>query len=146
MSKRAKIPQPVLKASRTAKPKVENKISVSFQFLTKNNRHNFNFFSKTNFRLKTSAFEQLFEFLQTLTSKTQLEIANLPKERGFELIALSQLKFKPALTLGQDTKICVFRFGDNSNGGDYRLLGFFEHGQNVLEIIGFDFDYSAYNH
>jgi len=149
LSKRGKVPQPNLRASRDLKPTPENKISISLRYLTKSKQHNFEFFSAKDFRKKAQAFEQFLEFLRRLTAKTQLEISALSKTNdcGFEQIPLQQMKFKPDGTnLGQDTKIWVFRFGDSGNSGDYRLLGFFEDKQSVLNIIGFDFDYSAYEH
>lgn len=149
MSRRGKPPQINLRASRDLKPTPESKISISLRYLTKNKQHNFEFFSAKDFRQKAQAFEQFLDFLRRLTAKTQLEIISLSKtdDCGFEQILFQQINFKPdGTTLGQDAKIWVFRFGDNGNGGDYRLLGFFEDKQPVLSIIGFDFDYSAYKH
>ena len=139
MNKRSKAPQqPKLKANRKLTPKVEPKISVSLQYLTKGKDHNFDYFSAKDFRTKAQAFEQLLEFLRRLTAKTLLAISSLPKDVdcGFEQLPFQQMKFKPdGIKLGQDAKIHVFRFG---NGGNYRLLGFFEY--DVLQIIGFDFN------
>ena len=149
MSKHGKAPQLNLRASRDLKPTPENKISISLRHLTKNKQHNFEFFGAKDFRKKAQVFDQFFKFLQRLTAKTQLEISTLSKtdDCGFEQIPFQQIKFKPnGTTLGQDTKIWVFRFGDNVSGGDYRLLSFFEDKHPVLNIIGFDFDYSAYKH
>lgn len=149
LSKHGRVPQPNLRASRDLKPIPESKISISLRYLTKNKQHNFEFFSVKNFRKKAQAFEQFLDFLRRLTAKTQLEISMLSKtdDCGFEQIPFQQMNFKPEGTaLGQDAKIWVFRFGDNGNGGDYRLLGFFEDKYSVLSIIGFDFDYSAYKH
>lgn len=100
-------------------------------------------------RDKVTALEEFLKFVQRLTAKTQLEISSLSKEYdcGFEQMAFAQINCNPhGITLGKDTKICIFRFGDNENGDDYRILGFFENKQAVFHIIGFDFDYSAYKH
>ena len=142
MSRRGKVPQSSgLKLNREVKLKVEQKISASFQYLTTNKQHNFEYFGH-DFRAKGQAFEYLLEFLRRLTAKTLLEVSSLRKtdDCGFEQLPHQQIKFKPVgITLEQDAKIHVFRFGS-----DYRLLGFFERA--VLNIIGFDFNYSAYKH
>lgn len=148
LSKVAKSPQSKLKARRETSPLLSPTISVTLRYLTTNKNFNFESFGK-NFRTKAIAFEQLTEFLRRLTAKTLLQISPLSKtdDCGFETLAFAQIKFKPdGITLGKDTKIHIFRFGSNGTGGDYRLLGFFETGQAILNIIGFDFNYSAYEH
>ena len=145
MSKKGKAPNPQLNASRETKPKVESKISISLEHLTLNKNYNFDFFGK-NFRAKAQALENFIEFLILLTAKTPLEIISLPKEKncGFEQIPFQQIKINPhGIELGQDTDITVFRFGA---GNKYRLLGFFSIKEPVLNVIGFDFDFSAYEH
>ena len=42
-----------------------------------------------------------------------------------------------------DEKVIVFRFGINSG---YRLLGIKGNDSNILYVIGYDFDFSAYDH
>ena len=146
MSRPVKPPQQKIKARRETSPVFNPKISVTLQYLTTNKTFNFEFFGK-NIRNKITAFEQFTEFLKRLTSKTPLQISTLSKtdDCGFETMTFAQIKFNPRnVVLGNDTKIHVFRFGNNGNGGDYRLLGFFETGQAILNIIGFDFNYSAY--
>jgi len=118
LSRHAKAPQPKLKASRDSKPIAEGKISVSFRYLSQNKQRNFEFFSQKDFRGKAVAFEQLLEFLQRLTAKTQLEISPLSKDDdcGFEQMPFAQMNCNPdGIALGKDTKICVFRFGSGGN-------------------------------
>lgn len=113
--------------------------------MTTNKDFNFRFFNK-ELRAEVQFFEQLIEFLKKLTAKTELDIIGLDKRKecGYETLEFEEINFKPAnCTLSKDAKICVFRFGD---GDKYRLLGFFEKKQTALNIIGFDFNYSAYDH
>lgn len=145
MKKIPKYPSTKQKASHEQKPKVPQKIAVSFADLTTNKDYNFDYFSGSDLKGKLKAFEQFTAFLQRLTSQTRLDISKKSKKDdcGLETIDLKFLKFKPNVSLGSDTKIDVFRFGN----GKYRLIGFFEKEQdNVLKILGFDFDYSAYEH
>ena len=144
-----KKPSPVIKPKAGQNSTEEKCISVSFRFLSKNKARNFEFFGDKNRRQKSNALEQLFEFLQRLTSKTKLESSRLARDRdcGFECIKAENVNCTPhGYVLRADSSIFVFRFGDNGNGGDYRLLGFFEEETSVLYVIGFDFDYSAYRH
>lgn len=127
----------------------ENFISVSFRYLSNNRRRNFEFFDSKRWREKAQALGQFFSFLQRLTNKHRLEIMRLPKDAdcGFENLPFGTVNCTPnGYNTPTDKSISVFRFGDNGNGGDYRLLGFFESNSPVLYIIGFDFDYSAYQH
>ena len=141
-------------------PKQDNKVdvnnvkepqalSVTFRYLSKNKARNFEFFGHKDLRRKADALEQLIAFLQRLTSKTLLEVLKLPKDKdyGCESMKYSAVNCRPHLcTLEADDLIFVFRFGDNGSGGDYRLLGFFEDRSAVFNVIGVDFDYSAYQH
>lgn len=48
----------------------------------------------------------------------------------------------PDKNISYDTKLYVFRFGN-----DYRLIGYKSNRcRAALHIIGFDFDYSLYDH
>ena len=148
MNRRGKVLQSNLKASRESKPKIESKISISLQYLSTNKQRNFDFFAK-NFRDKATSLDSFIKFVQRLTSKTQLEISALSKtdDCGFEQMPFAQINCNPhGVTLGKDTKICVFRFGERDDSDKYRVLGFFDNKQPILHIIGFDFDYSAYKH
>lgn len=145
MSKKVKSPKTNLCVPRNLKLEPEEKVAVSFQYLTKNGEHNFDHFKKNKSEgLQTAT--KLLEFLKRLTTKTMTEILGYSKKNdcGFETITAEQLKFNPdGYTLGNDAKVSIFRFG---NGDHFRLLGFFDVASSVLNIIGFDFDYSAYSH
>ena len=63
------------------------------------------------------------------------------KEIGFESIPSKQLKLQPKnLSLPPDSKVLCIRFKKQT----YRMLGI--KNKDVFHVIGFDFDYSAYNH
>lgn len=148
MNKKGKKPETNLRTNRDIKPKEKSKISISFQYLTTNKEFNFHFFNK-EFRAKAQVFEQLIEFLKRLTTKTLTDISKLRKEQDcdFEILEFKQINFTPDnYNLSKNAKIHDFRFGNNNNGGNYRLLGFFEYNQSILNVIGFDFNYSSYEH
>lgn len=61
---------------------------------------------------------------------------------GSETILKSQVRFQPSgFIMSEDEKVYVLRFGA---GMKYRLLGV--RRENVLCVIGYDFNYSAYDH
>ena len=147
--KRGKIQAPQIQAKNRPLPKIESKISISLRHLSKNKQRNFDFFTDKNFRQKEKAFSQFIDFLKRLTDKTRLEISSKSKfeDCGFENIRYQYVNCIPDnCELSKDTNISVFRFGDNASNGDYRVLGFFNEGSQTFNIIGFDFDYSAYKH
>lgn len=144
MSRQPKAPQLNLCANKNITPTVEPNISVSLQYLSKNKQRNFEFFAK-NWRAKETALIQFVELLKRLTSKTRLQISSIPKENdcGFEKIPFEQINCTPdGFKFGKGDDIFVFRFCNR----EYRLLGFFEEKVPVFNIIGFDFDHSAYPH
>lgn len=119
--------------------------SFSFIHLTKNKNYNFEYFSKNKSELKEK---------QANLTKRLIEISQEPwdnwnhrrKDIGIETLSFDQINFKPNnLELSPDEKIIVFRF----SSGNCRMLGIkgkFCSTCATYYIIGFDFDYSAYNH
>ena len=147
--KRGKIPFSQVQAKNRQPIKTEKTISISLCYLSKNKNRNFNFFSDKNLRQKEKVLTDFFDFVKRLTGKTRLEILskNKSSDCGFENLNFQNIKFKPdGVELSKDTNISVFRFGDNNSGGNYRVLGFFSEDNPIFNIIGFDFDYSAYEH
>ena len=144
MSKQPKAPHTNFRASEHITPTFEGNISVSLQYLSKNKQRNFEFFSK-NLRTRLKALEEFLDLLKRLTSKTRLEISSIPKESdcGFEEIPFEQINCSPdGIILDKGANIFIFRFCN----GKYRLLGFFTEKAPVFNVIGFDFNYSAYSH
>ena len=92
--------------------------------------------------------KKLFEKLEELSKLTWKELQNRPKEAGYETIPISQFKIdltniKNDLNLADDSKIIVFRF----NNQNARLLGVrSQECSSILYIIGYDWDFSAYDH
>lgn len=92
--------------------------------------------------------EKLFEKLEEISKLTWNELQNRPRETGYEMIPISEFNInlediKRQLKLSDDSKIIVFRFGSQK----YRLLGVrSQECSSILYIIGYDWDYSAYDH
>lgn len=73
---------------------------------------------------------------------------NRPRETGYEMIPISDFfinldNIKEDLSLSDDSKIIVFRFNNQKN----RILGVrSQECSSILYIIGYDWNYSAYDH
>lgn len=113
-----------------------------FKYLTTNKRYNFEHFSNVQEQLKNKSL--ILDEIIRLQQKTWMEWGLEGKKTGFESIYINQLNFKPKeLILSNDTKVIVFRI----NSQNWRIIGIrSEYFKSVLHIIGFDFDFSAYNH
>lgn len=118
-------------------------ISFSFEYLTSNNEFNFNYFKDSSDKLE--AYGSFIEKLIELSGITWKKILLSRKNVGIETIPYHEIKFSGNNTeniLSSDSKIFVIRF----NKQKYRLLGFKKNSSSAFQIIGFDFNYSAYHH
>lgn len=89
----------------------------------------------------------LGELLEELSKNTWQELTQRSKYQkgGFEKIPYSSCKESifNKFKITPDTSIYSFRFG---KGDAYRLLGIKPTSCHKLNILGYDFDYSAYDH
>ena len=124
-------------------------VSFNFRYLTDNKNYNFDYFGKKELRKCSEAYSQLYSKLKVLSENDMRCWKQAGKVSVYELIPFNEFseQFQSILSnvdiVGKDSKIAVFRFGQN----DYRIIA--KEGINqrdILYIIGFDFDYSAYNH
>lgn len=116
-----------------------------FKYLTTNSNYNFDFFGKdTNKRRDASV--ALIERLEEISKLDWKEFYLCDKKHGCETMDITFLNFKICdelrSTLTNDTKFLSIRFKNQK----YRLIGIRKSTCAVLHIIGYDFDYSAYNH
>lgn len=120
-------------------------IKFSWQYLTTNKTHNFERF-KGEWRQELSARQDLSDLVRDLCSSTwtQALLRRKNEKHGAETLSMDDLRFAAnGYQFSDDQKVIVFRFGGNSS---YRLLGVKGNESNVLYVIGYDFDFSAYNH
>lgn len=124
-----------------------NHIILSFKYSI--NNKNYTIEKQTNSREKCNkVIQKLFDRLEEISKLTWKELQNRPKETGYEMIPISEFNInlaniKKCLNLSDDSKIIVFRF----NNQKCRILGVRSaECSSILYIIGYDWDYSAYNH
>lgn len=124
-----------------------NHILLSFKYSIKNKNYTIEKITGANQKCN-KIMKKLFEKLQEISKLTWKELQNRPRESGYEMIPISQFKIdltsiKEELKLADDSKIIVFRF----NNQDVRLLGVrSQECSSILYVIGYDWDFSAYNH
>lgn len=122
-------------------------ITLSFEYSIKDKKHLIEMKTKAKEKCN-KIIENLFKKLQEISTLTWKELQNRPKETGYETIPISEFKInfeniKQELKLSDDSKIIVFRF----NNQQCRILGVrSKECSSILYIIGYDWDYSAYNH
>lgn len=123
-------------------------ISFSLKYLTNNKNFNFSYFGK-DIRKSQSAYEMFLIRMQELC-KQDMKLAKINgKISGCEPIPYKQLSLSMQAIcdsveiISKESILSVFRFGENK----YRILCKTDLSHpNLLHIIAFDFNYSAYNH
>jgi|GEM_PF-2061994 len=117
--------------------------AFSFRHLTANKAYNFEYFKKSQ-NERSAMLEALAVRIAEITSKSYEHWFSLPKKTGCETMPYWQFKeIKPnAINISKDDKVYVFRF----NHQEYRILGIRNGKCPTLQVIGFDFDHSAYKH
>ena len=116
-----------------------------FKHITTNRHYNFHYYnSNKQYREKAESLESLLSRLHELSSTDWKALMTLEKKNGLETIPFGQMQFSPSsFTIGDDEKVYSFRFNKDKNriicakANDCRL---------TLHVVGFDFDFSAYNH
>ncbi len=135
---------PPLKMTKPTQPvKVPDKPVLSFAYLTTNSKYNFDYFGKDKHNRITAKAELIDRLIQ-LTQETWVYWQSLSKfQGGLETLKASDICFSPKdYEFSEDEKVIVFRFCS----GDYRIIGFQNSSSPTYYIIGFDFNYSAYDH
>lgn len=131
------------------KAEIENKrechkcVAFSFSYLTTNNAYNFDYF-KRDTNNKNNARMGILSKLEKMCSMTWKELFALPRELGVEYEMISP-SFKPkGYDLRKGEKIIISRFRANDFEG--RIIGIKHPHCSIFHVIGYDFDFSAYDH
>lgn len=123
-------------------------ISFSFKYLTSNKEHSFAYFN-SDMRNSHTAYEALVQRMQELCNTDMNYAKMIGKISGCEPIPYKRLS--PSMqsicdsveVISKDSSLSVFRFNQNN----YRLLCKTDiNHPNLLYVIAFDFNYSAYDH
>lgn len=118
----------------------------SFKDLTTNSSYNLDNLPIGTARSTT--IDLLFDKLKELSNKKWIYWHQNHKSIGLETMTYDSLNFSahPDAVISKDTKVYVFRFDTYLGTGKGRIIGYKKSPCAVLHIIGFDVDFSAYNH
>ena len=123
-------------------------VSFNFKYLTDNKSFNFEYFSN-DMRNRHDAYEALCKRLQELSCFGIDKLMYMQKTQRCESIPYINFddSFKSVLdkieVVSKDSKLWIFRF----SSGNYRIIAKSNVlDGNILYIVGFDFDHSAYDH
>lgn len=116
--------------------------SFSFEYLTNQSKFNFEYFKHDKTACE-KAQAALIEKILLLSTFKWKELDNFSKKIGFELLPKNEVKVKlNHINKEVPEQFMVFRFFKEK----YRIIGFKESNNPIYFIVGFDFDYEAYNH
>ena len=112
----------------------------SFNYMTKNKKFNFEHKDKVLIKKFSCLLLQKIKELENKFTIKQLFV--LHNKKVFESLCINKINFSPCgITVSSDTKIYVFRVTK-----DYRMICLYSDIAPIFHIIGFDFDFSAYDH
>lgn len=118
----------------------------SFQSMTRNPRYNLSSLKSGTEREQT--LDGLYRRLTELSSETWLYWMQKPRQTGLETMSYDEINFTaaPDSKLTKDTVLYVFRFDTYLGAGKGRIIGYKNSPCAVFHIIGYDIDFSSYDH
>ena len=119
--------------------------TFSFRHLTANSKYNFGYFNASQSAKMKEAKHSLYDRIEALTRQEWKYWGSLGKANGYETIEFSRLKLAPIdLKITKDNKIYIFRFEIGKKSA--RIIGYKKGSCPIIHVIGYDFDFSAYDH
>lgn len=121
-------------------------VLFSFAYLTSHKEHNLDYFHKHPGGNEARSLIHLLDNLQFWSASTWNQLKELShKERGYEEIGVDELRTNILdnlpVALSATDKVTIFRFGESG-----RLAGIHPEDSPVFYVLGFDFDFSLYDH
>lgn len=119
---------------------------LSFQYMTRNHAHDLSSLLSGEEREKTLL--GLYRKCVELTQHTWTELLMMPKSQGFETIQYGQLYFRafPDSHLSKDTTVYVIRFDSHLGSDQGRIIGYKQSPCATFHVIGYDLNFTAYDH
>lgn len=119
---------------------------ISFRSMTRNARYDLSTLRQGSEREQT--LSGLYRRLTELTGHTWLYWTQQPKRIGLETMKYDDIQFEADANanLTKDTTLYIFRFDTHIGEGKGRIIGYKNAPCAVYHIIGYDIDFSAYNH
>lgn len=120
----------------------------SFRYMTSNKRYSLSYLDAIQGASREKTLKSLYDKLETLSCYPWLYWTQQRKNIGLETIMYERIKFEPkqGANLSKDSTLYIFRFDTYQGNGKGRIIGFKSTPCSVFQIIGYDFDFSAYDH
>lgn len=121
---------------------------LSFRYMTTNKSHSLKFLDSLDIYARECTMRCLLSQLEDLTRYPWIYWMENRKKTGLETVSYDALKFASAseANLTKDTTLYIFRFDTYQGPGKGRMIGFKRAPCAVYHIIGYDFDFTAYQH
>ena len=121
---------------------------VSFRYMTANKDFTVECLERLSGQQRETTLLNLYRKLVELSSRPWSYWLQQRKASGMESMDYSRLHFQANQDAGltSDTKVYILRFDTHLGSGKGRIIGFKQSPCAVLHIIGYDFDFSSYNH
>jgi len=123
----------------------EQYLWFSFRYMTANRRHSLEYLNEGQLR---DTLPHLMEKLEEMGQHTWEYCLSRPKGVGMETIPYDRLRFAPGndFIITKDEKVYILRFDTYQGPNKGRIIGCKKSPCAVFHIIGYDFDFSAYEH
>ena len=121
---------------------------LSFRYMTTSKSHSLKFLDGLDANERDITLQGLFSQLEELARHSWLEWMENRKKTGLETLSYGELNFSPAQEkeLTKDTTLYIFRFDTYQGTGQGRIIGFKRAPCATYHIIGYDFNFTAYQH
>ena len=145
---------PKLKSNQAA-PKVQQNATacpaeqypqLSFRYMTTNSAHSLKYLEKLKNAERIKTLDGLFQRFEELTKMSWERLMLLKKTEGCETLTWNRIKFRGTNASTEEGKALVFRFDTWQGNGKGRIIGFKDSPCSAFFIVGFDFDFTAYDH
>lgn len=119
---------------------------ISFRYMSTNK--NYNLQNLTEGRDREATLLGLYNRLEDISSHSWAYWLGQAKRCGLETLSAGDLNFKakPEANLTSDVTVYVFRFDTYRGSNKGRIIGYKSSPCSAFHIIGYDLDFSAYNH
>lgn len=120
----------------------------SFRYMTANKHYNAEYLDDKNDDEHYNTLQGIYSALEKISSSSWTHWINQRKENGLETMEYSRLNFKAdgMANLTGDEKVYIFRIDTHDGNGKGRIIGFKSSPCAAFNVIGYDFDFSAYPH
>ena len=120
----------------------------SFRYMTPNAAHSLKFLDSLSTNERERTLHGLISRIEEISSRPWLYWTANRKASGLETLSVQSLRFplNRDVNLTKDATLYVFRFSTYQGVGKGRIIGFKSAPCAVYHVLGYDFNFTAYQH